>query len=829
MKAVGEQVLVGRALAAADATPDATPAPGVVPMKIMLVDGNSLTYRAFFALPTDLTTASGQVTNAVFGFTSMLINLVRDHTPDRIIVTFDRPEPTFRHEMVDDLQGQPVGGAGHPAPADGSGPPGGRGAGAADPRPGRHRGRRHHRHPGDHGPRQRRRRAHRHRRPRQLPAGRGPARQGALQQARRVRLRALRRGRHPRAHRRHARRATSQYAALRGDPSDNLPGIPGVGEKTAAKLITKYGGLDGIFAHVDEQTPKLRQNLVEHEAQARSNAEMMVLLPRRRPGRRARGAPPAARSTPTRSRSSSSSSSSTRSTNASARPSGDDVAPDVVEVDVLEAEVTEIADAAAAVALLGELAEPATPLAVAGGWDGKVENRRALLGAGAGARRVAGRRGLDPGDAARPSRRSATRWPAWSAPVVDRSPRTAPRSSCGRWSARTRSTCARWRSTPRWRPTCSTRPSRATCSPSSSSATPTAQLPDASLGAGGPARLRRRVGGRGARGGPSRRSASTRWCHPCSRALDAQGLLRAARRHRGAARPGAGPHGGHRHRRRHRAAAGAERPDGGRVRGAHRADLGRRRRGVQRELHRRSCAPCCSTTSGSRPRRRRRRASPPTPPRSRSWRASTRSSSTCSATARSRSCGRPTARRCWPRSAPDGRIHATFNQTVARTGRLSSDAPNLHNIPVRSEMGRGFRSVFVPSAGPRVPGGGLQPDRAALHRPPRRGPGAHRGVRGRRGHPHRDRGPGVRRGARRGRFRAAGQGEDGVLRPGLRDGGLRAGPAALDPDRRRRRRSSTRTSWPSPRCGPTWTPPSPRPASGATPRRCSVVVARSPS
>ena len=72
--------------------------------------------------------------------------------------------------------------------------------------------------------------------------------------------------------------ATSQYAALRGDPSDNLPGVPGVGEKTAAKLITTYGGLDGIFAHVDEQTPKLRQNLVEHEAQVRSNAEMMVLL-----------------------------------------------------------------------------------------------------------------------------------------------------------------------------------------------------------------------------------------------------------------------------------------------------------------------------------------------------------------------------------------------------------------------------------------------------------------------------------------------------------------------------------------------------------------------
>ena len=68
------------------------------PMRLMLIDGNSLAYRAFHALPTDLVTASGQVTNAVFGFTSMFINLVRDHKPDAIAVAFDRPEPTWRHE-----------------------------------------------------------------------------------------------------------------------------------------------------------------------------------------------------------------------------------------------------------------------------------------------------------------------------------------------------------------------------------------------------------------------------------------------------------------------------------------------------------------------------------------------------------------------------------------------------------------------------------------------------------------------------------------------------------------------------------------------------------
>src|SRR3546814_6221315 len=65
---------------------------------------------------------------------------------------------------------------------------------------------------------------------------------------------------------------------LRGDPSDNLPGVPGVGEKTAAKLITTYGGIDGIFENLDAQTPKLRENLGAHEANVRQNAEVMVLL-----------------------------------------------------------------------------------------------------------------------------------------------------------------------------------------------------------------------------------------------------------------------------------------------------------------------------------------------------------------------------------------------------------------------------------------------------------------------------------------------------------------------------------------------------------------------
>ena len=60
-------------------------------MKLLALDGNSLTYRAFFALPTDMATASGQVTNAVYGFTSMLTTLMKDQRPDGVVVVFGGP------------------------------------------------------------------------------------------------------------------------------------------------------------------------------------------------------------------------------------------------------------------------------------------------------------------------------------------------------------------------------------------------------------------------------------------------------------------------------------------------------------------------------------------------------------------------------------------------------------------------------------------------------------------------------------------------------------------------------------------------------------------
>ena len=246
-------------------------------MRIMLIDGNSLTYRAFHALPTDLVTASGQVTNAVFGFTSMFINLVRDHKPDAVAVAFDRPEPTFRHQRdasykanrdaAPDILKQQMGLVHQVVDTLGVTSISLQGFEADDiiatlATMAKERGDDVLIVTGDRDSYQLVEDPH----VKVIYNKRGVSDYAIYDEAGIVE----RTGVHPTKY--------VQYAALRGDPSDNLPGVPGVGEKTAAKLVTTYGDLDGIFAHVDEQTPKLRQNLTEHEDQARRNVEMMELL-----------------------------------------------------------------------------------------------------------------------------------------------------------------------------------------------------------------------------------------------------------------------------------------------------------------------------------------------------------------------------------------------------------------------------------------------------------------------------------------------------------------------------------------------------------------------
>src|SRR3712207_4236791 len=81
------------------ATPAAPTDAGKRP-RLLLLDGTSLAYRAFFALPVEnFSTTTGQPTNAVYGFTSMLINILRDEQPTHLAVAFDVGRKTFRSEI----------------------------------------------------------------------------------------------------------------------------------------------------------------------------------------------------------------------------------------------------------------------------------------------------------------------------------------------------------------------------------------------------------------------------------------------------------------------------------------------------------------------------------------------------------------------------------------------------------------------------------------------------------------------------------------------------------------------------------------------------------
>uniref|UniRef100_UPI0016642585 DNA polymerase I n=1 Tax=Microlunatus endophyticus TaxID=1716077 RepID=UPI0016642585 len=94
-----------RAAARKAAAKKATPAPEPEKPRLLLIDGHSVAYRAFFALPVEnFSTKTGQHTNAVFGFTSMLINVLRDERPTHVGVAFDVSRQTFRTEAYSDYK-----------------------------------------------------------------------------------------------------------------------------------------------------------------------------------------------------------------------------------------------------------------------------------------------------------------------------------------------------------------------------------------------------------------------------------------------------------------------------------------------------------------------------------------------------------------------------------------------------------------------------------------------------------------------------------------------------------------------------------------------------
>ena len=228
----------------------------------MLLDGNGLIYRGYFALP-PLTTSKGELVNAVFGFCSIVLRGIQDLHPDYVAVAFDLQGPTFRHEqyadykatrqrMPDDLRDQfpkvrevvkalriPVYElAGFEADDV-------IGTITVD--------------------------AERRGLDTTIVTGDLDMLQLVTD---RTRLMTTRSGVENTILYDPAKIADRfdlvpgqmiDYKAFKGDPTDNIPGVPGVGEKTAAKLIREFGTLEALYERIDEVKPdKLRDKLVEH-------------------------------------------------------------------------------------------------------------------------------------------------------------------------------------------------------------------------------------------------------------------------------------------------------------------------------------------------------------------------------------------------------------------------------------------------------------------------------------------------------------------------------------------------------------------------------------
>ncbi|UFU08107.1 DNA polymerase I [Ruania halotolerans] len=245
--------------------------------RLLLIDGHSMAYRAFFALPAEnFSTTTGQTTNAVYGFTSMLINLLRDEAPTHVAVAFDVSSQTFRKETYADYKG------------------------TRDETPQEFRG--------------------------QIPlieevlAALGITTLGregfeADDIIATLSTQAVAAGYevlicsgdrdtyqlvnetvtvlYPRKGVSDLVRMTpiavqekygvspaqySDLAALVGETSDNLPGIPGVGPKTAAKWILAYDGLEGIVANAPSIPGKAGQGLRDHLDQVLLNRQLNQLL-----------------------------------------------------------------------------------------------------------------------------------------------------------------------------------------------------------------------------------------------------------------------------------------------------------------------------------------------------------------------------------------------------------------------------------------------------------------------------------------------------------------------------------------------------------------------
>ncbi len=244
---------------------------------LLLLDGHSLAYRAFYALPVEnFSTTTGQPTNAVYGFTSMLINALRDERPSHLAVAFDVSRRSFRteefpaykatrsaspsefagqvsliQEVLEALQVPVVTAEGFEADdviatltvaAEEAGMDVAIITGDRDAF--------------------------------QLVSPQVTVLypvKGVSEMARYTpALVQSKYGLTPAQY--------PDYAALRGDPSDNLPSVPGVGEKTAAKWVVEYGSLAALIDRVEEVKGKVGDSLRAHVAEVMLNRRLTELV-----------------------------------------------------------------------------------------------------------------------------------------------------------------------------------------------------------------------------------------------------------------------------------------------------------------------------------------------------------------------------------------------------------------------------------------------------------------------------------------------------------------------------------------------------------------------
>src|SRR5438270_6198576 len=246
-----------------------------MPDELFLIDGNSLAYRAFFALPESIATSTGVPTNAIFGFASMLVKILTDYGPKATVVIWDAGD-TGRRELYADYKAQRTT---RPDLLKEQWP-------ALEPlvEAFGYKNLRVDGYEADDVIASIVERARLQQPPIPVMVVTGDRDAYQLVDDGAVKIMTTSRGiTDTRVYDREGvierygipPELIPDFIGLKGDTSDNIPGVPGIGDKTAADLLQRFGSLEEVLAHVDDISgAKRKQNLIEHAENARTSKQL---------------------------------------------------------------------------------------------------------------------------------------------------------------------------------------------------------------------------------------------------------------------------------------------------------------------------------------------------------------------------------------------------------------------------------------------------------------------------------------------------------------------------------------------------------------------------